>query len=100
MVNEATPPHYKAIWFKCFVTKFDDDWKDLTIDERKELLYTAVLYVRGESLPKFDNRVLTTAWNIYKREIDKDLRSYQSKVENGKKGGRPKKTGTDVLDNF
>lgn len=91
MASEQAPPQYKAYWFRVWVTKKEDEWASLTKEEIQELLYTAFLYVRGETIPDIEDRTVNALWSVYKRELDKDIKRYHASVENGKKGGRPKK---------
>jgi len=86
MANEQAPPHYKALWFKCWVTKKEDEWSDLTKEEIQELLYTAFLYVHGDSVPEFKDRMLSSLWKIYKHELDAGIKRYNTSSTNGRKG--------------
>ena len=48
-------------------------------------------YAMDDIEPDFDNSTLEALWFAFKPQIDANKRKYEAQVENGKKGGRPRK---------
>ena len=69
----------------------------LTPEEIVEM-FSAIqdLCIFGETDYKPKNTKQQYCWGKLKNEFDKDLTSYQTAVQNGKKGGRPKKETQDI----
>ena len=75
------------------------DWKStsdhLTMEERGMLLTAIFEYQTSGTVPCDLSRVLNVAFTPIKQQFDRDHTAYeetrQKRIENGKKGGRPKK---------
>lgn len=69
----------------------------LTPEEIVEM-FSAIqdLCIFGETGYNPKNTKQQYCWSKLKNEFDKDLASYQTAVQNGKKGGRPKKETQDI----
>lgn len=48
-------------------------------------------YAMDDVEPGFDNPTLEALWFAFKPQIDANKRKFEAQVENGRKGGRPKK---------
>ena len=68
---------------------FEERTEMLNEVERGRLLLTMLRYAQGKTLPelKGNERFL---FPVFKADIDRDAASYNAKVSNGAKGGRPK----------
>lgn len=73
-----------------FYRSFYEACEDLEENERLLFYETIFKYVFDGEEPQFKG-ALKMAFMMIKPNIDKSLSNYKSKVENGKKGGRPKK---------
>ena len=73
----------------------------LTPEEIVEM-FSAIqdLCIFGETDYKPKNAKQQYCWSKLKNEFDKDLASYQTAVQNGKKGGRPAKKAQDETQNI
>ena len=54
--------------------------ENLSVEQRGELLYSAMLYGAGEE-PEIHDSVVTVLWPLIKGKIDKDSAAYKSKCE-------------------
>ena len=103
-INSNRPQWFK-LWAEKYATALDIEHlsEDLSPEELGNLFFSigkvfinALFYFFGhdeghwkEYKPQTrDERVL---WNALKRDIDQSYRDYDKRVENGSKGGRPKK---------
>lgn len=96
-------------WFKLWVEKYsvaldienlDSDLtpteKRLLFQEIGKVFINSLFYFNGHDEGKYseykpatrDGKIL---WNALKRDIDQSYRDYDKRVQNGAKGGRPKK---------
>ena len=70
------------------------DWLDvmeaLSDGERGRLITAVLTYARDGVLPSLSGAE-RYVFPAIRSQIDRDMKSYQESVENGKKGGRPKK---------
>ena len=76
-----------------FLRSYYDAAKYLEEDDRASFLAAICGYVFEEKNPLevLENHT-KGFWILIKPSLDKSLASYKSKIDNGKKGGRPKKT--------
>ena len=111
-LSNGRPPWFK-LWGEKYADALDVDNldEDLTQQEKQKLFtevgkafINALLYFKsvnnGESTYgtyKAGTRDGRIVWNALKRDIDQSYRDYYKRRENGKKGGRPRKTDTDDL---
>lgn len=100
-------------WFKCWALKYADaldiDFLDDDLTQKEKIVLfqevgkafiNALFYFRDHDEEKYlsykpntrDGRIL---WHALKRDIDQSYRDYDKRVENGRKGGRPKKEQTE-----
>ena len=112
-LSNGKPPWFK-LWGEKYADALDVDNldDDLTPQEKEKLFnevgkafINALLYFRsidnGESTYssyKAGTRDGRIVWNALKRDIDQSYRDYYKRVENGKKGGRPRKNNTEEYD--
>ncbi|MBQ1779209.1 MAG: hypothetical protein IIZ93_13725 [Acidaminococcaceae bacterium] len=68
---------------------FDEDTACLTDAERGRLLLAMVRYAKDGTEPSLtgNERFL---WPVVRGQIDRDIEAYDSHIESGKRGGRPK----------
>ena len=68
----------------------------LTAEEIGLLTIAAIHYAQERTIPEFEDRALMLVWRNIQKRLDADFEAYEEKCrmnsENGKKGGRPKKT--------
>lgn len=68
----------------------------LTAEEIGLLTIAAIHYAQERTMPEFEDRALMLVWRNIQKRLDADFEAYEEKCrmnsENGKKGGRPKKT--------
>lgn len=68
----------------------------LTAEEIGLLTIAAIHYAQERMIPEFEDRALMLVWRNIQKRLDADFEAYEEKCrmnsENGKKGGRPKKT--------
>ena len=74
-------------YYKAFYDLLDKI-EPLTNEERGRLFTALLLYSRDGIVPEMGREVLT--FHALKPQIDQDITDYKKRVENGKKGGRPK----------
>ena len=55
------------------------------------MMYVIIDYAMDDVEPEFNDTTLEALWLAFKPLIDANKRRYEAQVENGKKGGRPKK---------
>lgn len=98
----------KPTWVRVNVSEFIDHYAIGTLEDAEEvideepeilerfgklflnlLLYS---YDRNNELMELDNREQRLLMNILKRGVDNSYANYETNIQNGKKGGRPKKT--------
>ena len=68
-----------------------DALSELDGSDYKAVMQAILSYGFDGVLPNFSNPVCRMAWKFAKPQIDACTRKYDASVENGKKGGRPKK---------
>lgn len=108
--NEDIPTG-RPQWFKLWACKYGDALdignldEDLTPEEKEDLfadlgrafvnaMFYFHTYAYGHkeySTYKLHTRDGRVIWNCLKRDIDQSFLDYKTRVENGRKGGRPKK---------
>jgi hypothetical protein len=74
-----------------FLKKFDDSIKDLDFEDRCVMYESIINYALYFEDPILSKGYLISIWKLIKNQIDEVQKKYDSSVENGKKGGRPKK---------
>ena len=70
---------------------FEERTEKLSETERGRLLVGMLHYAKTGEEPELTGNE-QFIWPVFKAEIDKEIQSYESKVSNGSKGGRPKET--------
>ena len=83
---------------KRFVVELEwaDHFEDLTNEEMGILFKNFITYHKGESVDD-SNRIVNIAWKSVVKQIDRMNAKYTKDVENGKKGGRPRKTNNPTI---
>ena len=76
---------FVKVWFD-----FEDRTEMLNEVEKGRLLLAMLRYAQGKELPELrgGERFL---FPVFKMDIDRDANAYNTRIENGAKGGRPKK---------
>ena len=69
---------------------FEELTEDLTDEERGRLLLGMLRYAETGIKPEFTGKE-ATVWPFFRKDIDRDVSAYESRVTNGSKGGRPPK---------
>lgn len=76
--------------------EWEEDFDDLTDEELGSLTRAFFAYVRRGENPTFSDRMVRSCWRKAQQASDRSSKAYEAKCEqnkeNGKKGGRPKKT--------
>lgn len=84
--------------------EWEDYIQDLTQTEKGDVLDALFAYWRRGEKPTFPDRAVATAWRPIQHSIDRCNSAYESKCEknreNGKKGGRPRKSETEKANGF
>lgn len=74
---------------------FEDMFRELTLEERSEMLFAFFDYHRTGEEPKFSSRDLRLCWITFKNQFDRDAAKYENVCNrnrrNGMNGGRPAK---------
>jgi hypothetical protein len=73
--------------------------KGLDDQTRLELWDTLIHYGMTGEMTESDNIVVKSLMIAFKPNIDSSIKRYNASVENGKKGGRPKKTQSEPNNN-
>jgi len=75
-----------------FLKTFDESINDLEEDD-KCIMYKAIIHYGLYGVePDLQKGYLKSIWKLITSTIDVTSKKYDASVENGKKGGRPKKT--------
>lgn len=104
LFSDGHPQWYK-FWAEKYALALDIEHldEDLTPGEKDELFkevgkvfINSMFYFLGHDKGEWDEYKPSTRdgkilWNAMKRDIDQSYRDYDKRVENGAKGGRPKK---------
>lgn len=76
--------------------EWEETCEELTQEEKGDMVDAVFAYWRRGENPTFSDRTMRAVWKFIKNAIDRATDAYASKCEqnreNGKKGGRPKKT--------
>lgn len=78
-----------------FFASFRDSIEALPSEYRYEMCAAIYNYALYSEMPEFSNSLLMPAFLAMKPNIDASNQRYDKCVENGKKGGRPKKPGNN-----
>ncbi len=83
---------------KRFVVELEwaDHFEDLTYEEMGILFQNFITYHRDGSVDT-SSRIVNIAWKSVVKQIDRMNAKYTKDVENGKKGGRPRKTNNPTI---
>ena len=83
---------------KRFVVELEwaDHFEDLTNEEMGILFNNFITYHRDGSVDD-SSRIVNIAWKSVVKQIDRMNAKYTKDVENGKKGGRPRKTNNPTI---
>tara|TARA_R110002153_G_scaffold73123_5_gene190812 strand:+ start:112 stop:555 length:444 start_codon:yes stop_codon:yes gene_type:complete len=83
---------------KRFVVELEwsDHFEDLTNEEMGILFKNFISYHKGNDVDT-TNRIVNIAWKSVVKQIDRMNVKYTNDVENGKKGGRPRKTNNPTI---
>jgi hypothetical protein len=74
-----------------FLKTFDESVQDLE-EQDKCIMYQAIIHYGLYGIePNLEKGYLKSIWKLITSTIDVTSKKYDSSVENGKKGGRPKK---------
>lgn len=104
LFSDGRPQWYK-FWAEKYAIALDIEHidEDLNPKEKNELFkevgkafINSLFYFLGHDMGQYDEYKPGTRdgkilWNALKRDIDQSYRDYDKRVENGAKGGRPKK---------
>ena len=75
-----------------FLKTFDESIQDLE-EQDKCIMYQAIIHYGLYGIePTLEKGYLKSIWKLITSTIDVTSKKYDASVENGKKGGRPKKT--------
>ena len=73
-----------------------ENCEELTDEEFGQLMRAVFKYAKNGLIPTFSDRGMSLAWKPIRQALDRTSDKYEEKCkrnsENGKKGGRPKKT--------
>lgn len=65
---------------------------ELQKEDQHEILMAIMKYGFDGASPTFSQPLLKAVWKLIEPTLERSIARYQSSVENGKKGGRPRKT--------
>lgn len=83
---------------KGFIVYFDwlETLEKFSKEQAGEIFLAMFNYGKNGVVPEFDDFAVETAFSFIKRTLERDIEAYEKRCiarsENGKKGGRPKKT--------
>ena len=80
-----------------FLKKFDESIKDLDFEDRCVMYESIINYALYFEEPSLTKGYLISIWKLIKNQIDDVQKKYDSSIENGKKGGRPKKPTNNLI---
>jgi len=70
---------------------FDERTEALSDPEKERLLLAMVRYASGGEEPTTLKGAERILWPVFRKEIDLQMAAYNTRIENGNKGGRPSK---------
>ena len=73
--------------------EWEENFEDLTNEEKGIIFTNFFAYHKGEEVD-LSNRIVSSVWKSIVKQIDKINHNYITRIENGKKGGRPKNNRT------
>lgn len=77
---------------------FEERTEELTDAEKSRLLLAMLRYAQTGEKPVLSGNE-RYIWPVFKGEIDRQMAVYNTKLENGSRGGRPKKSETETENN-
>jgi hypothetical protein len=91
-MNKITPD--RAL----FLRSYWEAIEELENAEQKVEMFMAIInYQSTGKIPNFEDTVLKVMWKLILPNVDNSIDKYLSSIENGKKGGRPKKTQNNPI---
>lgn len=81
-----------------FLKRFDDSIKDLDFEDRCIMYESIINYALYFEEPLLSKGYLISIWKLISSQIDEVQKKYDASVENGKKGGRPKKSNNNLTE--
>ena len=63
-----------------------------TCEQQNDMFWAIINYQAFGDIPDFEDITLKVMWKLITPNVDNSVDRYVASIENGKKGGRPKKT--------